>query len=250
MTATTTDGAGLGPLALFFSIVREQNSRTTDGPTARGEHEHQSMSDAELDAELAAVERKFIEDMHTRETDPANHGQYADAMRAALSTLDTAINRYDTVAQHRDKALAACDLERAQSYVSMLTLHPEAHGLLGALDAAENASRALFTSALTDTGDYLKAINAFEEEAFAAEVVYDAARLRFGAYTAFLVALPEYTRLRSTLDPQQDRFALAAAAERMTLVGVRIDRARSDMAAAYARDRRDQARRRARSVSV
>jgi hypothetical protein len=237
MTAKTTAlAADGGNYAVFVSIVREQNYRTTDGAAVRGSDAHQAMTDARLDAELAAAERRFIEAMNTSYTDPARHGEYADAMRAALSTLDTALTRHDTVTRARDKHLGACDLERAGAYVSMLTVHPEAAGLLSALDRAENAARALFTAAGIDITDYLRAVNAFEEEVTAAEVVYDAARLHVGAYTAFLVALPEYTRLRSYVGA--DGADLAAAADRMTMLGVRIDRARSDMAAAYARDRR------------
>ena len=54
------------------------------------------------------------------------------------------------------------------------------------------------------------------------------------------MALPEYTRLRSAM--ADDGAALAAAADRVTLLGMRLDRARSDMAAAYTRDRRTAAR--------
>lgn len=224
------------------SIVRAQNRRITDSGTAPGRPEHEAMTDAELDGALTVIEKHFIDRMHTHRTDPANRGEYADNMRAALTRLADAITRADTVHQPSARALAVCDTERATSAVAMLTLYPETAGLLAALDDAEGAAAvAIFPPLPADTGQYLKAVNTAAAVADAADTRHDVARVNPIAYTAFLTVLPHYLTHRSLIASGAAADRIDATADLMTMLAVRLDRARADMAAAVARHYRSSA---------
>jgi hypothetical protein len=175
--------------------------------------------------------------MHTRRTDPANHGDYADAMRAALTRYGDAITRADTVLSARDRYLAACDVQRFDAHLAIITLYPESIGLLSALDDTESAHRGL-VGAFTGAGDALGNVHRAAAVADGADTRYGVARLAPAAYTAFLVALPHYMRHRCALAAPIGDDAAAVADDIMTALATRLDRARADMAAAFARDRR------------
>lgn len=232
---TTTDR---DLLAHFTSIVRTQNARTTDGPAVKGSPDHTAMTDEELDAALTECENAFIDRMDTSALDPATYPDYADGMRVALTVLAEALTRRDTVAQPRDKALAECDELRQRAYIAMFAFHPESSGLLAQLDAVENQVRPLVAGPST-VGEYLHELNEVALAAAVAEADYRVGRLDAAAFAAFLLALPLYTRARSELDGTGTD--LDAAASTMMLLATRLDRARADMAAAYARDRRGHA---------
>lgn len=223
--------------AVFTSIVRSQNARTTDGPTTTGRPEHEAMNDAELDAALTVCEKHFIDRMDTRRTDPERHGEYADAMRGALTRYADAITRADTVQQPRDSYAATAARERAAAHLATITICPEAIGLLDALTDTEDAHAALYGPPTDDiTGDTLKALNTAAAVADAAETRYGIARLNPAAYTAFLLVLPHYAFHRAALAASHTSATHHGAT--MTALAARLDRSRGDMAAAFARDRR------------
>jgi hypothetical protein len=235
----------------YASIVRTQNARTTDGPATGGHPEHESMTDAELDAALTVLEKHFIDRMDTRRTDPARHGEYADAMRTALTVYGDAITRADTVQQPRERHLAITDAERASSHLAIITLFPEAVGLLDALTDIEGAHAVLYGPATEDaTGDYLKALNTTAAVAEVADTRYGIAHLNPAAYGAFLLVVTHYTFHRAAL---AGGASIDHHADLANALAMRLDRARADMAAAFARDRRTAAtsyRARTSSVSV
>lgn len=223
--------------AAFASIVRAQNTRTTDGPATPGRPEHEAMTDEQLDAALTIHEKHFIDRMDTRRTDPARHGEYADAMRTALTRYADAITRADTVHQPRERHLAATAVERCAAHLAIITLHPEAIGLLDALTDTEDAHAAIYGPAREDiTGDYLKALNTAAAVADGTETRYGIARLNPAAYTAFLLVLPHYAFHRAALAAAPN--SIGHHGEVMNALATRLDRARGDMAAAFARDRR------------
>lgn len=221
----------------YASIVRTQNARVADGPAIGGHPEHEAMTDTELDAALTVLEKHFIDRMDTRSIDPARHGEYADAMRTVLTAYGDAITRADTVKQPRERHLATTDAERVAAHLAIITLYPEAIGLLDALTDIEGAHAALYGPVREDaTGDYLKALNTTAAVADGADTRYGIARLAPAAYGAFLIVVTHYTF---------HRHALAAAAtsidhhsDVMSALATRMDRARADMAAAFTRDRR------------
>lgn len=221
----------------YASIVRTQNARTTDGPATGGHPEHEAMTDAELDTALTVLEKHFIDRMDTRHTDPARHGEYADAMRTALTRYGDAITRADTVQQPRERHLAAIDAERASSHLAIFGLYPEAVGLLDTLTDIETAHATLYGPAREDaTGDYLKALNTTAAVADGADTRYGIAHLAPAAYTAFLLVVTHYTFHRAALTARDT--SIDHHADLMSALATRLDRARADMAAAFARDRR------------
>lgn len=234
----------------FASIVRTQNARTTDGPARPGDAIHEAMTDAELDAALTDIETRFIDRMDTRRTDPARHGEYADAMRAALTRYADAITRADTVQQPRERHAAATDAERAAAHLSIITLYPEAVGLLDALTDIESAHAALYGPAREDaTGDYLEALNTTAAVADAADTRYGIARLAPAAYAALLLVVTHYTFHRVALAASDT--SIDHHADLVSALATRMDRARADMAAAHARHyRTGAASYRARTTSV
>jgi hypothetical protein len=218
------------------SIVRAQNHSITETGTGPVLPEHAAMNDTQLDAALTATERAFIDRMNTSRIDPSRHGEYADNMRSALTRLADALTRSDAVKQPNARHLAGCDTERATSAVAVLTLYPEAAGLLDALDDAEGAhAAAIFPAVTTDTGDYLKAVNTAAAAADHVDTRYAIARLNPIAYAAFLTVLPHYLHQRSAIGVKAA--PPAHAADLMNALATRLDRARADMAAAFARDR-------------
>jgi hypothetical protein len=234
----------------YASIVRTQNARTTDGPATGGHPEHEAMTDAELDAALTVLEKHFIDRMDTRRTDPARHAEYADAMRTALTRYADTITRADTVQQPRERHLATTDAERASSHLAIITLFPEAVGLLDVLTDIEGAHAALYGPLTEDaTTDYLKALNTTAAVADAADTRYGIAHLNPAAYTAFLLVVTHYTFHRHAL--AAGGASIDHHADLANALATRLDRARADMAAAFARDRRTAvASYRARTTSV
>lgn len=218
----------------YACVVRTQNARTTDGPATGGHPRYEFRTDAELDAALTALEKHFIDRMDTRSIDPARHGEYADAMRTALTAYADAITRADTVKQPRERHLATTDTERVAAHIAIITLYPEAVGLLDALTDIEGAHAALYGPVREDaTGDYLKALNTAAAVADGADTRYGITRLNPGAYGAFLLVVTHYTFHRAALrapDTSIDHHADLANA-----LATRLDRARADMAAAFAR---------------
>lgn len=237
----------------YACIVRTQNARTTDGPATGGHPRYEFRTDAELDAALTGLEKHFIDRMDIRAIDPDRRGEYADAMRIALTEYADAITRADTVQQPRGRHLATTDTERAAAHLAILTPYPEATGLLDALTDIEGAHAAIYAADGTRggsdlTGYYLKAINTARAVADDADTRYGIAPLAPAAYGAFLLAVPHYAFHRAALaspDTSIDHHAELASA-----LASRLDRARADMAAAFARDRRGAAARsRARATS-
>lgn len=220
----------------YASIVRTQNARTTDGPATGGRPEHEAMTDAELDAALTVLEKHFIDRMDTRRTDPSRRGEYADAMRTALTAYGDAITRSHTVQQRRERHLATTDAERVAAHLAIITLYPEAVGLLDALTDIEGAHAALYGPTIDDaTGDYLKALNTVAAVADGTDTRYGIARLHPAAYTAFLLVVTHYTFHRAAL---AGGASIDHHADLANALAMRLDRARADMAAAFARDRR------------
>lgn len=233
----------------YASIVRTQNARTTDGPATGGHPEHEAMTDAELDAALTVLENQFIDRMDTRSTDPARHGEYADAMRTALTHYADALTRADTVKQPRGRHLATTDTARAAAHIAIITLFPEAVGLLDALNDIEGAHAVVVaadgTRSGTDTtGYYLKAINTATAVADGTDTRYGITRIAPAAYTAFLLVVPHYAFHRAAL---AGGASIDHHADLANALATRMDRARADMAAAFARWARS---RRAHTMSV